>query len=112
MGHNEQYQQYCIDHALPICINCINDHHKCDVTSLEKVTNNIKTSQQFLDLESRLSDLSQYIDKIKKDRYDNKTYIEEKKTRHVREIRHKRVEINKHFDNLKKKISKDLKEKE
>ncbi|CAG2223813.1 unnamed protein product [Mytilus edulis] len=64
--HNEQYQQYCVEHALPICFKCINDHRKCNVTTLEKIINNVKTSEQFLDLESRLGDLLQNIDQIKR----------------------------------------------
>ncbi|CAC5384142.1 unnamed protein product [Mytilus coruscus] len=110
--HNEQYQQYCVEHALPICFKCINDHHKCNVTTLEKVTNNVKTSEQFLDLESRLDDILQNIDRIKKDRYSNVNKIEEMKTQLVKEIRQKRAEINKHLENLEKQVIKDLEAKE
>ncbi|XP_071150723.1 uncharacterized protein [Mytilus edulis] len=110
--HNEQYQQYCAEHALPICFKCINDHRKCNVTTLEKVTNDFKTSEQFLDLESRLEDLLQNIGRIKKDRNSNMTNIEETKMRLSKEIRQKRVEINKHLDNLEKQLIKDLEEKE
>ncbi|CAG2187031.1 unnamed protein product [Mytilus edulis] len=106
--HNEQYQQYCVEHALPICFKCINDHRKCNVTTLEKIINNVKTSEQFLDLESRLGDLLQNIDQIKKDRNSNVTNIEETKTRLVKEIRQKRAEINKRLDYLEKQIIKDL----
>ncbi|XP_063418450.1 uncharacterized protein LOC134701252 [Mytilus trossulus] len=63
--HNEQYQLYCVEHAVPMCFKCINDHQKCKVTTLEKVANNFKTSEQFLDLESRLDDLLQNINGIK-----------------------------------------------
>ncbi|CAG2223811.1 unnamed protein product [Mytilus edulis] len=104
--HNEQYQQYCLEHALPICYKCITDHRKCNVTTLEKVIDNVKTSEQFLDLESRIEDLLQNIDQIKKDRHSNVTKIEETKTRLVQEIRHKRAEINKRLDNLEKHIIK------
>ncbi|VDI23368.1 Hypothetical predicted protein [Mytilus galloprovincialis] len=110
--HNEQYQQYCVEHALPICFKCINDHRKCNVTTLEQVTNNVKTSEKFLDLESRLDDLSQNIDIIKKDRNYNVTNIEQMKTKLGKAIRQKRAEINKHLDNLEKIIVKDLEEKE
>ncbi|VDI69317.1 Hypothetical predicted protein [Mytilus galloprovincialis] len=109
--HNEQYQQYCFEHALPICFKCINDHRKCNVTTLEKIINNVKTSEQFLDLESRLDDVLQNIDQIKKDRNSNMTKIEETKTLLVKEIRQKRAEINKRLDNLEKQIIKDLDEK-
>ncbi|CAG2200458.1 unnamed protein product [Mytilus edulis] len=103
--------QYCVDHALPICFKCITDHRTCNVTTLEKVIDNVKTSEQFLDLESRLGDLLQNIDQIKKDRNSNVTKIEETKTRLVKEIRQKRAEINKRLDNLEKQIIKDLDEK-
>ncbi|XP_071150317.1 uncharacterized protein [Mytilus edulis] len=109
--HNEPYQQYCVEHALPICFKCINDHRKCNVTTLEKIFNNVKTSEQFLDLASRLGDLLQNIDQIKKDRNSNVTNIEETKTRLVKEIRQRRAEINKRLDYLEKQIIKDLDEK-
>ncbi|CAC5394051.1 unnamed protein product [Mytilus coruscus] len=109
--HNEQYQIYCNEHALPLCLKCINDHSKCNVNTLENVTINVKTSGQFQDLESRLDDLLQNIDRIKKDRKANVTNIEKIKSRHVKEIQQIRVEINNHLDNLEKQIIKDLEEK-
>ncbi|CAG2229951.1 unnamed protein product [Mytilus edulis] len=96
--HDEHYQQYCIDHALPICFKCINDHRQCNVSTLENVTINVKTSGQFLDLESRLDDLLNNIDRMKKDRNANVINIEKMKTRQVKEIQQK--------------IIKDLKDKE
>ncbi|CAG2249885.1 unnamed protein product [Mytilus edulis] len=110
--HNEQYQLYCTEHNLPICIKCIKDHQKCTVIPLEEVTNNVKFTEQFQNLETRLEDLLQNIDQIKKDRKANVVSIEEMKKRHVAEIQHIRVEINKHLDNLGKQIIKDVEEKE
>ncbi|XP_063418449.1 uncharacterized protein LOC134701250 [Mytilus trossulus] len=109
--HNEQYQQYCVDHVLPICFKCITDHRTCNVTTLEEVINNVKTSEQFLDLESRLGDLLQNIDQIKKDRNSDVRKIEKTKTRLVIKIRQKRAEIIKRLHNLEKQIIKDLDEK-
>ncbi|XP_071148327.1 E3 ubiquitin-protein ligase TRIM71-like [Mytilus edulis] len=110
--HNEQYQIYCNEHALPLCLQCINDHSKCDVVSLEKVISNVKTSGQYLDLESRLDDLLQDIERIKKSREANVTDIETLRVQHVKEIKQIRVEINNHLDNLEKQILKELEEKE
>ncbi|XP_076088149.1 uncharacterized protein LOC143058530 [Mytilus galloprovincialis] len=110
--HNEQYQIYCNEHAIPLCLQCINDHSKCNVTSIEKITMNIKTSGQFLDLESRLADLLQNIERIKKNRKANVTDIETLREQHVKEIKQIRVEINNHLDNLEKQILEELKEKE
>ncbi|CAG2217376.1 unnamed protein product [Mytilus edulis] len=70
-NHNEKYQQYCVAHALPICFKCIKEHQKCNVIPLDEVTNNAKTSGQLQDLETRLVDLLQNIDRIKKDRQAN-----------------------------------------
>lgn len=109
--HNEQYQQYCVEHALPICFKCINEHRKCNVTTLENVTVNVKNSGQFLDLESRLEDLLLNIDIMKKDRKANVTGIENLKTRQVAEIKKKRLELNKHLDNLERQFIKDIEEK-
>ncbi|XP_063411176.1 protein PML-like [Mytilus trossulus] len=110
--HNEEYQIYCNEHAIPLCLQCINDHSKCDVVSLEKVISNIKTSGQFLDLESRLGDLLQNIERIKKNRETNVTDIEKMREQYVKEIKQIRVEINNHLDNLEKQILKELEEKE
>ncbi|CAG2249884.1 unnamed protein product [Mytilus edulis] len=110
--HNEQYHIYCNEHAIPLCLQCINDHSKCNVTSIEKITMNIKTSGQFLDLESRLADLLQNIERIKKNRKANVTDIETLREQHVKEIKQIRVEINNHLDNLEKQILEELKEKE
>ncbi|CAG2234380.1 unnamed protein product [Mytilus edulis] len=111
-NHNEQYQLYCNQHALPICLQCINDHSNCNVTSLEKVTSNVKTSGQFLDLESRLGDLLQNIERIKKNREANVTDIEKLREQHIKEIKQIRVEINNHLDNLEKQVLEELREKE
>ncbi|XP_063412569.1 uncharacterized protein LOC134695278 [Mytilus trossulus] len=110
--HNEKYQLYCTEHNLPMCIKCIKNHQKCTVSAFEEIINDAKSSEQFQDLETRLEDLLQNIDKIKKDRKANVVSIEEMKKRHVAEIQHIRVEINKHLDNLEKQIIKDVEEKE
>ncbi|XP_063411173.1 uncharacterized protein LOC134694108 [Mytilus trossulus] len=110
--HNEQYQMHCNEHALPLCLKCINDHSNCNVTSLEKVTSNVKTSGQFLDLESKLNDLLQNIEKVKKNREANVTDIDKMKVQHVKEIKQIKVEINNHLDNLEKQILEELREKE
>ncbi|VDI37166.1 Hypothetical predicted protein [Mytilus galloprovincialis] len=111
-NHNEQYQLYCNQHALPICLQCINDHSNCNVTSLEKVTSNVKASGQFLDLESSLGDLLQNIERIKKNREANVTNIEKLREQHIKEIKQIRVEINNHLDNLEKQVLEELREKE
>lgn len=110
--HNKQYQHYCVKHALPICVSCINDHRKCNVTTLENVTNNVKTSGHFLDLESRLDDLLQNTDRMKKDSKANCTYIEKVKAQHVKTIKQIRVELNRHLDAFEKQVLRDLEEKE
>ncbi|CAC5394115.1 unnamed protein product [Mytilus coruscus] len=110
--HYEKYQQYCVEHALPICFKCIKDHHKCTVIPLEEVTNNARTSEQFRDLEIRLVDLLQNIDTIKKDRKINLASIEQTKKHHVVEIQQIRIQLNKHLDELEKQINEDLEEKE
>ncbi|XP_063411174.1 uncharacterized protein LOC134694109 [Mytilus trossulus] len=110
--HNEQYQIYCNEHTKPLCLQCINDHSKCDVTSLEKVTRNVKTSEQFLDLETRLNDLLQNIERIQKNREANVTDIEKMRVHNVKEIKQIRVDINNHLDNLEKQILEELREKE
>ncbi|XP_071149179.1 uncharacterized protein [Mytilus edulis] len=109
--HNEKYQQYCAAHALPICLKCIKEHQKCNVIHIDEVINNAKTSGHFQDLETRLMDLLQNIDKVKKDRTANLSNIEEKKERQLVEIQKIRIQINKHLDILEKEIEQDLEKK-
>ncbi|CAC5399370.1 unnamed protein product [Mytilus coruscus] len=110
--HNEKYQQYCVAHALPICFKCIKEHQKCRVITLDEVTNNAKTSGQLKDLETRLMELLQNIDKIKKDRKANLKNIEERKELHLAQIQQIKNQINKHLDKLEKEIIQDLEKKE
>ncbi|XP_071149178.1 E3 ubiquitin-protein ligase TRIM71-like [Mytilus edulis] len=110
--HNEKYQQYCVAHLLPICFKCIKEHQKCNVIPLDEVTNNAKTSGHLQDLETRLVDLLQNIDRIKKDRKANLYSIQEKKERYLAEIQQRRNQINKHLDKLETEIIQDLEEKE
>ncbi|XP_071148287.1 uncharacterized protein [Mytilus edulis] len=110
--HNEKYQQYCVSHALPICFKCIKEHQKCNVIPLDEVTNNAKTSGHFQDLETRLMDLLQNIDIIRKDRKAYLESIEERKEIHLAEIQQIRNQINKHLDKLEKEIIQDLQKKE
>ncbi|XP_052080361.1 uncharacterized protein LOC127718397 [Mytilus californianus] len=110
--HNEKYQQYCVAHELPICLKCIIEHQKCNVIPIDEITNNAKTSGHFQDLETRLMDLLQNIDIIKKDRKANLASIEETKGRHLTEIQKIRTKINEHLDKLEKEIIQDLEKKE
>ncbi|XP_052080359.1 uncharacterized protein LOC127718395 [Mytilus californianus] len=110
--HNEKYQQYCVEHALPFCFKCIKEHQKCNVIPLDEITNNAKTSGQLQDLETRLMDLLQNIDRIKKDRKANLGNIEERKEQHLADIRQIRNHINRHLDKLEKEMIQDLEKKE
>ncbi|CAC5399368.1 unnamed protein product [Mytilus coruscus] len=110
--HNENYQQYCVAHALPICFKCIKEHQKCNVIPLDEVTNNAKTSGHFQELETRLMDLLQNIDRIKKDRKAYLESIEERKEIHLAKINQIRNQINKHLYKLEKDIIQDNEKKE
>lgn len=110
--HHEKYQQYCNDHAFPICFKCIKDHQKCTVIPLEEVTSNVKTSDQFKDIETRLVGLLDNVDIINRDRQDNAASIKDSKNRHLAEIQQIRLEINRHLDNIENQIITDLEEKE
>lgn len=71
-----------------------------------------KASGQFQDLETRLNDLLQNIDMIKKDRKTNLVSIAERNERHLTEIQHIRTLINEHVDTLENEIIRDLEKKE
>ncbi|VDI04584.1 Hypothetical predicted protein [Mytilus galloprovincialis] len=75
---------------------------------LHDVTSNANTSGQLEDLETRLVDLLQNIDRIKKDRKANLTSIEEKTDLLLSEIQQIRYQTNKHLDKLEKEIKQDI----
>lgn len=63
--HNEKYLQYCLKHECPICYKCINEHGKCgELILFEDITNDVKASEVFRDMEQSLGDLIVNINRI------------------------------------------------
>ncbi|CAC5404943.1 TRIM71 [Mytilus coruscus] len=55
--HNEQYQQYCIEHALPICFKCIHAHRICNVdTGVHSILNSLKNIGS-IEMKTRISNI-------------------------------------------------------
>ncbi|CAC5401310.1 unnamed protein product [Mytilus coruscus] len=75
--HNEKYQLYCVIDNVPICYKCTKEHGKCgEVIPLEEVVGNVKTSEDFLDLDQSLVDISGNIKKLREAKESNITTSE------------------------------------
>ena len=100
--HHEKFILYCKEHERPCCRICILDNHKdCkEVTVLENITKNVKTSNMFNEIEQLIDELIETIGKIRQNRETNASAVKEQKILIENEIRELRRKIDKHLDKL------------
>ncbi|CAC5426504.1 unnamed protein product [Mytilus coruscus] len=100
--HDERFVLYCDTHEVRCCTQCLHDAHAgCrNLTSFQKVIQNIKESSLCVDLETTLSDLMTNLTNIIEDRTANLQDLEEQKTRCKKKIKAHREAINTYFDEL------------
>ena len=100
--HNERLQSYCKEHGCPCCRICIvEDHNECkDLTVLENVVTNVKTSHYFKETEELIGEMMENILKIRQNRENNSGTVTEQKRIIENEIRELRGKINNHLDKL------------
>jgi hypothetical protein len=112
--HHEKFIAYCKEHERPCCRICILENHKhCkEVTILENIIDNIKTSHIFNEIERSIDELIETIGKIRQNRETNDNVVKEQKILVENEIRKLRTKIDKHFDKLQEGLMKELTEKE
>ncbi|CAG2225934.1 unnamed protein product [Mytilus edulis] len=110
--HDQKYVFYCKFHGDPCCVRCITDNHKdCrDLDSLVEVLRDIKTSAKVSNLDKELDILLENFDTVVKYLNSRIATIKKNKTESLREIRNLRALINKHLDEIEKKIVDDLSE--
>ncbi|XP_071150373.1 chromosome partition protein Smc-like [Mytilus edulis] len=107
--HGQQLRKYCPSHLMPCCEECISQSHsKCiGITSLLSVVEktNIEKSKESVGKEINL--ILHFLNKLANNKFEN-IQKGEKQYQSIKEsISEIRVEINKHLDNLEKKLCKE-----
>ena len=108
--HNGKFQLYCNKHGCPCCGICIMENHsECsDVTILENMVTDVKTSVIFNEIEELIIEMTEIICKIRQNRETNSSAVREQKILAANEIREQRTKINNHLDNLQDDLMKEL----
>jgi hypothetical protein len=108
--HNQRLQQYCVIHECPICYRCIKTHRECsDVIPIDEVVDNAKTSQNFQDLRQEVEDLVENIKRLRSDREENLTTVNDQVQKHILKVQNLRSNINQHLDKLEEELKSELK---
>ena len=112
--HHERYNLYCQEHERPRCRICIAENHKgCkEITVLENIIKNVKTSHLFNEIERLIDELIETIGKIRQNRETNASAVKEQKILVESEIRELRRKIDKHLDKLQEGLMMELTEAE
>ena len=112
--HHEKFILYCKEHECPCCRICILENHKdCkEVTVLENIVKNVKTSNMFNEMEQLINESIETIGKIRQNRETNASAVKEQKILVESEIRELRRKIDKHLDKLQEKLMMELTEAE
>ncbi|CAC5413867.1 unnamed protein product [Mytilus coruscus] len=109
-NHDEKYDFYCKFHGDPCCVKCIKDKHKdCrDLAPLVEVLRDIKNSAKVLNLDKEFNILLENFETVVTFLNLRTSTLLENKTESLNEIRNLRASINKHLDEVEKKIIDDL----
>ncbi len=112
--HQEKFNLYCKEHDFPCCRICMLENHKdCkEVTVLEHIIKNVKTSNMFNEIEQLIDELIETIGKIRQNRETNTSAVKEQKILVENEIQELRTKIDKHLDKLQESLMKELTEAE
>jgi hypothetical protein len=91
----------------------VENHKDCkEVTVLENIVKNVKTSHLFNEMEQLIDELIKTIGKIRQNRETNASAVKEQKILIENEIREMRRKIDKHLDKLQEGLMKELTAKE
>lgn len=91
---------YCKKHEFLCCDSCIVENHmECrDFDRLADITQNMKFSNAFCDIEQSVAELSHNIHRIQNNREKNLKRLAEMKKHVEEDIKQTRITINKHLD--------------
>ena len=97
--HDEHFTLYCREHECPCCRICnLENHSDCkNVTILENIINNVKTSTMFTEIEHLIKNMIETIGKIRQNKETNSTFAKEQKKLIEIEIQKLRTEISNHL---------------
>ncbi|XP_063446572.1 E3 ubiquitin/ISG15 ligase TRIM25-like [Mytilus trossulus] len=108
-AHDQQFNLYCPSHLLPCCDECVSTHHsKCTgIKSLTSVVEKTKIKQNKASVEKHINSILLFLNTTA----DKKTKNIKKGEQQYKSIKESisklRKEINKHLDQLEKKIYKE-----
>ncbi|CAC5416471.1 unnamed protein product [Mytilus coruscus] len=102
--HDEKYVIFCKKHDSPCCRRCIVEtHNDCkDLKAMDDVIKNVKSSNAFLEMEQMLTELSENLQRIRKDRKENIKSLKENRTKLEKEVQQTRSLIDNHLDSCRK----------
>ncbi|CAC5406503.1 unnamed protein product [Mytilus coruscus] len=108
--HNENYQIFCQKHDAPCCRRCVTEtHNDCkEIDVIDDVIRNVKSSNAFLDIEQMLAELSENLQRIRKDRQENIKSLMKNRATIEKEVQQTRSLINNHLDKLQESLIKEL----
>ncbi|CAC5380643.1 unnamed protein product [Mytilus coruscus] len=99
--HDDKYQLFCQSHDCLLCLTCLEEHMKCEgVVRISKLTEDVKTSETFIETQNSLSDIILNLSKIQSNLEENLRDITTQKESVLRQITQLRKKINSHFDQL------------
>jgi hypothetical protein len=110
--HHEKFNLYCKEHECPCCKICnLENHSDCkNVSALEKIIKNVKTSSMSNETEHLIKEMIETIGKIRQNRETNSSAVKEQKRIIEIEIQELRIKINTHLDRLQEDLMKELDE--
>jgi hypothetical protein len=112
--HHEKFNLYCKEHECPCCRICnLEIHSGCkNVSALEKIIKNVKTSTMFTEIEHLIKEMIETIGIIRQNKETNSSAVKEQKIIVENEIQELRIKINTHLDRLQEDLMKELDEAE
>ena len=112
--HHENFNLYCKEHECPCCRICnLENHSGCkNVSAIEKIIKNVKTSTMLTEIEHLIKEMIETIGIIRQNRETNSSAVKEQKRIIEIEIQELRIKINTHLDRLQEDLMKELDEAE
>ncbi|XP_063424807.1 transcription intermediary factor 1-beta-like [Mytilus trossulus] len=108
--HDDKYVIFCKKHDTPCCRRCVTENHnECkEIDVIDDVIKNVKSSNAFLEIEQILAELSENLQRIRKDRQENMKSLMENRAKIEKEVQKTRSLIDNHLDKLQESLIKEL----
>ncbi|CAC5380644.1 unnamed protein product [Mytilus coruscus] len=107
--HDDKYQLFCQSHDCLLCLTCLEEHMKCeDVVRISKLTKDVKTSENFIEAQKGLSDITLKFSKLQSHLEENLSDIKTQKESALREITQIREKMNNHLNQIENALKTEL----